>query len=79
MLPFKKGAFHVALNAEVPVLPVVVSEYDFLGPSRHDQFLGGDITIKILPAINTKDFTKENIDELISETRNSMIGALNRL
>ena len=68
------------MNAQVPVLPVVVSEYDFLGPTRHDQFLGGDITIKFLPAIDTKDkFTKENIDELIDETRNSMIEALNSL
>ena len=68
------------MNAQVPVLPVVVSEYDFLGPTRHDQFLAGDITIQFLPAIDTKDkFTKENIDELIDETRNSMIEALNSL
>lgn len=30
MLPFKKGAFHVALNSGLPILPVVISEYDFL-------------------------------------------------
>lgn len=27
MLPFKKGAFHLAINAQVPVVPVVVENY----------------------------------------------------
>ena len=31
LLPFKKGAFHVALDVQMPILPVVVSEYTFLG------------------------------------------------
>jgi 1-acyl-sn-glycerol-3-phosphate acyltransferase len=30
LLPFKKGAFHVALEAQCPVQPVVVSKYHFL-------------------------------------------------
>ena len=30
LLPFKKGAFHVAIAAKAPIIPVVVSQYDFL-------------------------------------------------
>jgi len=30
MLPFKKGAFHVAVKGELPLLPVVISQYNFL-------------------------------------------------
>ena len=41
MVSFEKGAFHVALDIGVPILPVVVSEYDFLGPSRSDKFAPG--------------------------------------
>lgn len=28
--PFKKGAFYVAINSQLPVLPVVFSSYYFL-------------------------------------------------
>ncbi|KAI5642519.1 acyltransferase domain-containing protein [Phthorimaea operculella] len=34
LLPFRKGAFHVALNAEAPIQPVVVSKYHFLDHKR---------------------------------------------
>ena len=37
LLPFKKGAFHVALDIKAPILPIVVSEYDFLGPDGSRQ------------------------------------------
>lgn len=30
VLPFKKGAFHVAISAQIPILPVVFSSYYFL-------------------------------------------------
>ena len=31
MLPFKTGAFSAAIQACLPVLPVVFAHYDFLG------------------------------------------------
>ena len=30
MLPFKKGAFHIAINGKLPIQPIVISEYYFL-------------------------------------------------
>ena len=78
LLPFKKGAFHVALDIGVPILPMVVSEYDFLGPdgARTEKFTSGNVTIKILPPIETEGIRKDQIDDLIKETRDSMIEAL---
>lgn len=30
LLPFKKGAFHVAIASQAPIQPIVVSRYTFL-------------------------------------------------
>ena len=77
LLDFKKGAFHVALDAKMPILPVVISEYDdILGPPNEEQFHGGEATIQILPAIETEDVSKDDINELIKKTRDNMISAL---
>jgi lysophosphatidate acyltransferase len=34
LLPFKKGAFHVAIASQTPIQPVVVSRYNFLDESK---------------------------------------------
>ena len=78
LLPFKKGAFHVALDIGVPILPIVISEYDFLGPpgARNQKFTSGDVKIQILPPIQTEGISKNQMDDLIKKTRDSMLEAL---
>jgi lysophosphatidate acyltransferase len=36
LLPFKKGAFHLAIASRSPIQPVVVNRYRFLGKHRFD-------------------------------------------
>ena len=81
LLPFKKGAFHVAMDIGVPILPLVVSEYDCLGPdgARNQKFDRGNITIKILPPIQTEGISKDKIDDVIKQTRDSMLEALKEM
>ncbi|XP_046968535.1 1-acyl-sn-glycerol-3-phosphate acyltransferase alpha-like [Vanessa cardui] len=71
LLPFRKGAFHVALDAEAPIQPVVVSKYHFLDSKRH-RFGSGEIIITILPLIETEGLNKEDIDALVETTQNKM-------
>jgi lysophosphatidate acyltransferase len=75
LLPFKKGAFHVALDMKLPILPVVISEYDFLD-HKAMRFSPGKVTIKVLPRIETSEYTKDNINDLVTLTENTMRDAL---
>jgi len=81
LLPFKKGAFHVALDAKLPILPVVISEYEFLDTNSISSmfFLPGHVTIKVLPRIDTSEYSKENMDSLVSHTKDMMQEELQNL
>jgi len=75
MLPFKKGAFHMAIDAALPILPVVISEYDFIDPKKKRFGCSGErnVTITVLDPIETSELEKSDIDTLIKDTRNKMI------
>ena len=46
LLPFKKGAFHIAVSGGIPIVPVVISSYHNVYNSRVWRFDGGRIKIK---------------------------------
>lgn len=46
MLPFKKGAFHMAVQAGVPIVPIVIANYNDLYDSKSKRFESGVIPIK---------------------------------
>jgi len=69
LLPFKKGAFHVAHNSGLPILPLVISKHGFLDEQRRI-FLPGSGHISVLDMIQSQDKT---VDQLLEETRNVML------
>ncbi|KAI9762221.1 MAG: hypothetical protein M4579_000544 [Chaenotheca gracillima] len=79
LLPFKKGAFHLAIQAQVPVVPIIVANYsDILHvPSRI--FKSGTLHIKVLPPIPTKNLSPADADELTRTTRDLMLKELVQL
>ncbi|KAI9711566.1 MAG: 1-acylglycerol-3-phosphate O-acyltransferase [Bogoriella megaspora] len=46
MLPFKKGAFHLAVKAQVPIVPIVVANYSNILHLQKRKFTGGKIPLK---------------------------------
>ncbi|XP_023314543.1 1-acyl-sn-glycerol-3-phosphate acyltransferase beta isoform X1 [Trichogramma pretiosum] len=71
LLPFKKGGFHVAIDSQMPIQPVVVSRYYFIN-SKLKKFDSGTSYITILPPIPTEGLTKEDIPKLIDEAYEKM-------
>ncbi|KAF6205288.1 hypothetical protein GE061_019457 [Apolygus lucorum] len=62
---FKKGAFHAAISAQLPILPVVFTRFYFL-QSEKCIFNPGKIVITVLPPIKTCGL---NIDNLAQNSR----------
>ena len=70
LLPFKKGAFQMAITAAVPIVPVCVSTY-----SQHlklNRWHSADIQIRSLPAIPTAGMTLDDMPRLMEMCREQM-------
>ncbi|XP_025024756.1 1-acyl-sn-glycerol-3-phosphate acyltransferase beta [Python bivittatus] len=72
LLPFKKGAFHLAVQAQVPVIPVIYSSFSSFYNPEKNMFTSGRIQVEILPPISTKDLTVQDVDELTSQCYTTM-------
>ncbi|KAI0976282.1 hypothetical protein F4678DRAFT_219692 [Xylaria arbuscula] len=73
LLPFKKGAFHLAVQAGVPIVPVVAANYSHILHVKSLIFNGGKIPVKVLDPIPTSGLTAEDVDELTRSTRELML------
>ncbi|KAI0180012.1 acyltransferase-domain-containing protein [Hypoxylon sp. FL1284] len=73
LLPFKKGAFHLAVQAGVPIVPVVVANYSHVLYIKDFVFRSGKIPVKVLDPIPTAGLQPEDVDELARNTRDLML------
>lgn len=76
LLPFKKGAFHMAIAAGIPIVPMVSSSLQGIAVWENRCIKGGHVTIKILPAISTQGLTKNDVDTLRETVYQRMLAAL---
>ena len=74
--PFKKGAFHLAIDAGVPILPVVIHNTADVQAKGDFLFHPATVTVEILPAINTDSWRKADLNTHINEVRNQFLVAL---
>ncbi|MGI9667003.1 MAG: lysophospholipid acyltransferase family protein [Acidimicrobiia bacterium] len=66
LLPFKKGAFRIAIDTQLPLLPVVIEGTDRISRPGSKFFYGGDVYVRILPPIATAGMTnKDDLNPLI--------------
>lgn len=70
--PFKKGAFHVAIDAQLPILPIVYSSYRTFLDDKQKQMNSSRIIISTLPPIQTTGLTKIDLDRLMQHTYDVM-------
>ena len=74
--PFKKGAFHVAMQAGVPMVPIVIRNAGELMPAHGLLISSGNLQVAVLPPVSTKQWTKDTIDEHVAEVRQMFLDTL---
>ena len=67
LLPFKKGPFHMAIQGQAPVIPVILENPWNLLPKNSFLVRSGCVEITCLPPLSHK--TDESVDELMERTR----------
>ena len=72
ILPFKKGAFHLAITSQLPITPIVYSRYYFL-KYKEERFDPGEVIMTVLPPVSTVGMTLEQIPELMENVRDQMV------
>ncbi|MGQ0286441.1 1-acylglycerol-3-phosphate O-acyltransferase [Pasteurellaceae bacterium 22721_9_1] len=77
LLPFKTGAFHAALAADVPIVPVVCSTTQ--GKIDLNRWDNGKVICEMLPPIDSRQFSKENVREFAGYCHQIMLQRINEL
>lgn len=67
--PFKKGAFRMALDLQLPILPITIQGTRRILPSDTLDLYPGQATMTIHPPIAVADYDHTRLDALIERTR----------
>ncbi len=76
LLPFKKGAFRIAIDQQLPVLPVTVIGTEHILPAKSLRLFPGRARVVIHPPIAPDDPPFSELRELMDETRRRIASAL---
>ncbi|XP_072816561.1 1-acyl-sn-glycerol-3-phosphate acyltransferase beta [Vicugna pacos] len=72
LLPFKKGAFYLAVQAQVPIIPVVFSSFSSFYNTKTKLFTAGTIKVEVLDAIPTSGLTVDDVPKLMDTCHQAM-------
>lgn len=76
LLPFKKGPFHIAMQADVPLVPIVLRNAGELMHSHSFVITPGTLDVAVLPPIYPDGWNHDNLDQHIAEVRQKYLDTL---
>jgi len=80
LLPFKKGAFHLAIQAQIPIVCVVASSYSNFYNKKEKKWLSnGEIKVRVLPPVSTIGMTIDDISTFSNDMHDKMQTEFNKL
>jgi HAD superfamily hydrolase (TIGR01490 family) len=76
---FKKGAFHIAMQAGVPIVPIVIRNTGELMWRGSSVVRPGTVDVVVLPPIATDAWRADDLDRHVDEVRRSYIDTFEEL
>ncbi|MDX9929250.1 MAG: 1-acyl-sn-glycerol-3-phosphate acyltransferase [Bacteroidales bacterium] len=77
LLPFKTGAFQMALKTDKPILPVVIDGTGMVLPKKGHRFRSGNrLVIKVLDPVYPGSFGTGDAEELAAKFRDIIVAGL---
>lgn len=73
---FKKGAFHLAIQAGVPIVPIVIRNSSDVMPKGDMIYRRATVKVEVLPPIPTDEWSAETIDEHVTSVHDTYLKAL---
>jgi putative phosphoserine phosphatase/1-acylglycerol-3-phosphate O-acyltransferase len=76
LAPFKKGAFHLAMHAGVPIVPIVIQNSTDVNPKGSSIYHPATVEVEVLAPVDTSEWRVEMIDQHIDSVRSMFLKAL---
>jgi putative phosphoserine phosphatase/1-acylglycerol-3-phosphate O-acyltransferase len=76
LAPFKKGAFHLAIQAGVPIVPIVIRNAGDVAPKGDFVYRSATVDVEVLPPVDTSTWSAGTINQHVLEVRNMFLEAL---
>jgi 1-acyl-sn-glycerol-3-phosphate acyltransferase len=76
LLPFRRGAFVLAIKAGVPVVPVACSGAHRVIPKNAYRITPGEVVVRFCPAIDSSEYSLERRNELAGRVHAAIAAAL---
>ncbi|ALE74180.1 HAD family hydrolase [Pseudonocardia sp. EC080610-09] len=73
---FKKGAFHIAMQAEVPIVPVVIRNAGEIMWRGAQTLRAGTVQVAVHPPVDTTNWVPENAGKYSEEIRDLFVDTL---
>jgi putative phosphoserine phosphatase / 1-acylglycerol-3-phosphate O-acyltransferase len=76
LAPFKKGAFHIAMQAGVPMIPIVIRNSGDVAPKGDFVYRPATVHVEVLPPVDTSKWKASTLNKHVRDVRNMFARSL---